>query len=144
MRDCWIYISMGLLVAACANEIGDECDYDYDCSPNMERTCDLGQPGGYCLIIGCEPNSCPEESICVEFVTPCPEGTGNPEIDEEKCEQIEPNRSRKYCLKHCGSDGDCRSEYECVEVAQLRGTVIDTGTSKSEVCVPEVSETSDE
>jgi hypothetical protein len=138
MKTCFAYIWISFLAAACAAEIGDECDYDYDCSPNMERTCDLSQPAGYCLIIGCDPDSCPGEAVCVEFVTPCPEGAGDAGIDQEKCDQIEPNRTRDYCLKHCGSNGDCRSDYVCVDVAKLRASVIDLKNSKSKVCVPEV------
>ncbi len=138
MRRILLYFLLVVLVGACGNEIGDECSYSYDCSPNMERKCDVGQPGGYCLIIGCEPNDCPEEALCVEFITPCPEGTTTDGSGQSGCEQIEPNRTREYCLKHCNSDGDCRSEYICQEVEDMGGTVIDTNTSKSKVCVPNV------
>lgn len=97
------------LAAACQAEIGDSCGYDVDCSQNMNRNCDRNQPGGYCLILGCSPDDCPSEAVCVEFTTPCPQGTA-----AETCAQIEENRERTYCLRHCKSDKGCRSDYECL------------------------------
>ena len=108
-RACQIAILALLAASGCAAEIGDSCGYDVDCSPNMNRNCDRNQPGGYCLILGCEPDSCPNEAVCVEFTTPCPDGTG-----DATCEQIEENRERTYCLRHCKSDKGCRSKYECL------------------------------
>lgn len=99
----------------------------------MNRTCDRGQPGGYCLIIGCEPDGCPGEAVCVEFTTPCPEGT-----DEEACEMIEPNRGRTYCLRHCKSDKGCRSKYTCADPADLYGLIVDLDPNGDAVCVPDV------
>ena len=119
-------------VASCAAAIGDDCKYDVDCSQNLNRTCDRGQPGGYCLIIGCIPDECPSESVCVDFITPCPEG-----MDEESCLRIEPNRRRTYCLKHCNSDGDCRSKYTCADPAVLEAEVIDIDPGGSNICVPD-------
>lgn len=121
------------LAAGCAAEIGDDCGYDIDCSPSMDRTCDRGQPGGYCLIIGCDPDECPGEAVCVEFTTPCPEGT-----EDEVCQQIEPNRGRTYCLRHCKSEGGCRKRYTCADPEDLFATIIDLDPNGSKVCVPDV------
>ncbi len=107
-----------LLLVSCSKEIGIPCGYDIDCSPNMNRTCDSVQPGGYCLILGCESDECPSEAVCVEFTTPCPEGPqeGEPgwEEYEETCNQIEPNRGRSYCLRKCKAHNSCRADYMCV------------------------------
>jgi hypothetical protein len=108
-RMCQFAILVLLAAGGCASEIGDSCGYDVDCSPNMDRNCDRNQPGGYCLILGCEPDTCPGEAVCVEFTTPCPDGTAS-----GTCEQIEENRARTYCLRHCKSDKGCRSKYECL------------------------------
>ncbi len=127
-----LIISITLYFAAgCAAEIGDDCDYDVDCSPNMDRNCDNSQPGGYCLTIGCSPDECPSEAVCVEFTPPCPEYE-----DESKCRMIEPNRERTYCMKHCKSNGSCRSNYTCVEVDKIEATIIDQEKNKSKICVP--------
>jgi hypothetical protein len=108
-RLCQIAVLLALAGAGCSAEIGDSCSYDVDCSPNMDRNCDRNQPSGYCLILSCDPDTCPSEAVCIEFTTPCPDGT-----EGETCEQIEENRERTYCLRHCTDGGDCRSGYECL------------------------------
>jgi hypothetical protein len=120
-----------LVLVACKNEIGDDCQADVDCSANMDRNCDRSQPGGYCLEIGCAPDDCPKEAVCVEYTTPCPNG-----MDLEACQLIEPNRGRNYCLKHCKKSGDCREKYTCTEPDDLYGTITDLNTSSKKICVP--------
>jgi hypothetical protein len=138
-----------LLLGGCAAEIGDSCDYDIDCSENGDRNCDNNQPGGYCLILSCDPDDCPSEAVCVEFTTPCPDGTPS-----ATCEQIEENRERSYCLRHCKSDKGCRSHYQCVlpegnlvegatpSIPVIEGTtIIDLDYNPNKewgICVPEV------
>ncbi len=135
MRDIFAITICSLLLVACAEEIGDKCQYDVNCSPNMDRNCDRSQPGGYCLEIGCGPDECPSEAVCVEFTTPCPDG-----MDEEDCRLIEPNRGRSYCLRHCNSNGGCRKKYMCIEPIELEAAIIDFDTNKEKVCVPESDE----
>ena len=128
---------LGALCFGCKNEIGDECELDVDCSPNMDRNCDNSQPGGYCLIIGCGPDECPSEASCVEFTTPCPTGEGYEETAEwDKCGLIEPNRGRTYCLKHCNSNKNCRGAYQCIEAEKLEASVIDFRGNRTKICVP--------
>jgi len=56
------------LSAGCAEKIGDSCTISTDCSSAGDRTCDrINSPGGYCTIIGCAHDSCPEEAVCVRF-----------------------------------------------------------------------------
>ena len=53
---------------ACGRKIGDGCASSADCDPTGgTRTCDLSQPGGYCILEGCDARSCPSEAICVRF-----------------------------------------------------------------------------
>lgn len=87
------------LSAACQRKIGDGCAQDTDCSINADRRCDLSQSGGYCTLAECEPDSCPDNAACVEF------------LGEE------PRLARRFCMSTCSSDGDCRSGYECREAA---------------------------
>lgn len=84
--------------SACAPEIGDECENSTDCSVNGDRFCDVAQPGGYCTMIGCDPDACPDDALCVEW-------------------RFEPTRSAEtWCMKSCGDGGDCDrgSSYLCV------------------------------
>ena len=120
------------LALGCEDEIGDGCTIDADCSPNMDRNCDRSQPGGYCLIIGCGADECPNEAVCVEFTTPCPL-----DMEEENCQLIEPNRGRTYCLKHCKKNSDCRKKYDCITPEEISATILDFETNRSKICVPE-------
>ncbi len=75
--------------------IGDGCGNSTDCSVTGERQCDLSQPGGYCTIFACDPDTCPE-GACVEW-------------------RFIPSRTAEtWCMKTCGSNANCgRSEYSC-------------------------------
>ena len=78
----------------CAPAIGDSCQNSTDCSANGDRICDTAQPGGYCTIIGCDPDSCPGTHVCVEW-------------------RFEPSRTAvTYCMRNCNKCG--RTGYECV------------------------------
>ncbi len=87
-----------LLLAACAPEIGDPCTTSVDCSVQGERECDLTQPGGYCTVRHCDPDGCPDGTLCVQW-------------------RPEPPRSAEsWCMQPCESDADCRASegYACV------------------------------
>ena len=51
------------LVTGCQPKIGDACNTSTDCSTQGDRLCDTTQPGGYCTIFNCEPNTCPEDDF---------------------------------------------------------------------------------
>lgn len=97
-RLSFISAVLALTCNACAPEIGDECESDLDCSAQGSRPCDRTQPGGYCTIQGCEPGTCPEESVCVKF---------RPNIER---------LAATYCMYRCEDNGDCRSGggYRCL------------------------------
>lgn len=146
-----LLVSVALALPACKDLIGDSCSFDADCSPNMNRNCDRSQPGGYCLIIGCEADKCPdrpnqrndERSACVEFTTPCPVDETGAVADDELCERLEPNRVRSYCLRRCdlsgggGEEMGCRGGYQCIAPADMYGVVLDGKYESTGVCVPD-------
>ena len=125
------------LVGACGEEIGDSCSLSTDCSSSNDRICDTNSPGGYCTIIGCDVGTCPDEAVCVRFypVTstnrPCnpaaEDQTENSCTADEVCtfsETCAPRNSEvRFCMKTCGSNGDCRDAYECRddELMKLNG-----------------------
>ncbi len=92
-------------LGACAPEIGDDCKTSTDCSVNGDRFCDVSQPGGYCTVIGCDPDTCPDGALCVEW-------------------RFDPSRSSEtWCMASCGRTKDCDrgrrnadrgDSYECV------------------------------
>jgi hypothetical protein len=87
---------LGLLAIACAPKIGDSCDGPIDCSITGDRVCDLTQPGGYCTVRFCSPDTCPDNAVCVEW-------TFDP-----------PRTATTWCMKRCSGDGGCRSAYRCM------------------------------
>lgn len=84
----------------CKQHIGDQCAGSTDCSVTGERQCDLAQPGGYCTVFSCDPDTCPEGG-CVEW-------------------RFIPSRTAEtWCMKTCDNDGDCRGQYSCVFPNQI-------------------------
>ncbi len=110
-----------VLVAGCGHEIGDSCSLSSECSPDGDRICDQSSPGGYCTIMGCDENTCPDGSVCIRFFSV---GSTNLSCtDDRDCSVDElctlndwcvPRLAEiRYCMKTCGNDGDCRDNYEC-------------------------------
>jgi hypothetical protein len=133
---------------ACSRNIGDSCSSSADCDPTRgTRTCDLSQPGGYCVVEGCDARSCPSNSVCVRVFpgaflskacsadTPCatdeiclgteaPSGADAGGLDAGSgsgyCARL--GLERRLCLQTCGGNGDCRGGYVC-SAAGMTGTV---------------------
>lgn len=96
-----LIIAALVVASACAPQLGDECETALECSANGTRTCDVSQPGGYCTIASCEPESCGDEGYCVRF------------------KPDEPRLSIDWCMAKCSDNGDCRSGYACRTAAAL-------------------------
>jgi len=127
-----IFFLMAFPMMACDDEIGDSCSQNADCSSSGNRLCDTSMPGGYCTVEGCSADSCPGGSVCIAFFpvaalsVPC-----NPETEDrlggnlatDDCLPTEiclssgfcapVSLERRFCMKKCGSSGDCRDAYEC-------------------------------
>jgi hypothetical protein len=131
-----VFFLTSLLVAGsaamgCTPSIGDKCVLSTDCSSRGDRLCDTSQPGGYCTIFNCEPDTCPEESQCVAFdqrVDPAC-------YDPQNWARFE----RTFCMKRCSSDSDCRSGYQCFDLSTQSNpwgaSVVDTDPSGLKICI---------
>lgn len=128
VRIARVFLVFVALSAACGKDIGDECTTNVDCGQTTSRDCDLSQPGGYCTMIGCDERSCPEEAVCVrvfpyEYKTSdnvC--GADTNCVSDQICVPDAPAgycaprlSERRFCVKKCGSNDDCRSGYICHE-----------------------------
>jgi hypothetical protein len=125
-----------LFAGACGSEIGDSCQSATDCESDGTRVCDLvSDSDGYCTIIGCDHDSCPDEAVCVRFFggtfanKTCnhatedllaSDGTREPTDDcslDEFCTLQDHCALRaseiRYCMRSCSSNDDCRADYEC-------------------------------
>jgi hypothetical protein len=118
--------ALGLVVAVaaigCKPEIGDACKLSTDCSITGDRQCDPSQPDGYCLTFNCEPDTCPDEAMCIEFHPAERPG-------EERF-------SRRFCLKGCDKQSDCRRGYRCTYPSERDGRVADGDPKYAGVCMP--------
>jgi hypothetical protein len=98
------------LLTACSPEIGDGCGTALDCSASGTRLCDLTQPSGYCTLDGCEADTCPSESVCVQF---------GRRVDDVSIDRL----NRTFCMYKCDSSNDCREGdgYACFLAACPKG-----------------------
>lgn len=125
-------------LTGCGHEIGDSCTFSTDCSPNGDRLCDSASPQGYCTVFGCDYSTCPDEAVCVQFFTgnfaniPCDydpaqaADPGHPRVCslDELCAldgHCVPRSSEiRYCMRTCGSSADCRENYECRDLEDMK------------------------
>ena len=108
----------------CKPKIGEDCATSTDCSISGDRLCDVTQPGGYCTVFNCEPNTCPTEAACVAFS----EGTCSTASSSTRFR-------RTFCMRECEDDSDCRSGYQCLDLSRdASRRVVDTNSVKR-VCV---------
>ena len=127
-----VFLSLfAALALGCGSEIGDSCLVSSDCDPNGTRLCDSTSPDGYCTVVGCDYDTCPEEAVCVRFFVgsfanelcdPTTEdlqnsdGTDDCSLDElctlgGTC--VPRSAEARYCMRRCSDHGDCRGGYEC-------------------------------
>ena len=151
-------------LAACGKKIGDACKTAFDCNQTDEnRTCDISQPGGYCILEGCDQNSCPDEAACVRFYPRLnlPSQPGRESPEQQKCDpanvdgcglegvciadgdgsthKCAPRTSEfRRCMLTCDKNGDCRDGYEC-RVSGTYGSVAltDAPGARVQFCSPQ-------
>jgi hypothetical protein len=130
------------LLGGCGHAIGDSCSTNVDCSAAGDRICDTSQNEGYCTVEGCDLHTCPGDAVCIRFFSasflsrtcdPATESAADPNVTPtHACGSAEiclssgfctqRTSERRFCMKKCGSDSDCRNGYACVR----------TGTSGAE------------
>lgn len=155
------------LGTGCGHKVGDACSNSADCDPSGgTRTCDLSQPGGYCIVDGCDARSCPEDSVCGRFfpdqqlVQPSVEC--DPTLKQTRCMAdevcvadgnlknatgascVRAALESRACVQSCGSDGDCRGGYVCrpFGICGALALTLDNPASHK-FCTPSVTATAD-
>ncbi len=107
-----LFAAIALSAVGCKPQIGDKCSLSIDCSQLGDRLCDTSQPEGYCTVFNCEPDTCPQESLCVGF---------NPVLDPA-CKGTDANKAprfqRTFCVRICDEDSDCRAGYHCIDLTK--------------------------
>ena len=121
-----LYVSGAALALGCTPKIGDECTVSTNCSVSGDRLCDITQPNGYCTVFNCEPDTCPEDSECINF------GTSSPVDSCTPSQGISPYQ-RSFCMASCSSDADCRGGYACLYAKDI-GAVLAENSRSGPVC----------
>ena len=126
------------VAAGCSPKIGDNCSVSTDCSATGDRLCDITEPGGYCTVFNCEPDSCPDSAACVNFGSTLssvvdPNDPSKPIDPACTLGQGNSPYQRSFCLANCESDSDCRGGYRCIDPAAVDGVEVDM-TRSSHVC----------
>jgi hypothetical protein len=114
-------------MTGCKPKIGDACSNAVDCSALGDRLCDVTQPGGYCTLFNCQPDTCPDDAACVVFRS---------ELDPACEKPITPNSTlspdgrhgrfaQTFCMKTCKSEKDCREGYQCVRPIDRAARLLD-------------------
>ena len=144
-------VLLALLLAAfafgCTPKIGDSCTTSTNCSASGDRLCDITQPGGYCTIFNCEPGTCPDNSVCINF------GTRLSPANDCSLSNSNSPYQRSFCMAPCSSPGDCRGGYDCVNLSGKLtdgngksippngvGAVLADSSGDGRVCVPKTPE----
>ncbi|MGB0678667.1 MAG: hypothetical protein ACPGUV_03290 [Polyangiales bacterium] len=117
-------LALLLSLGGCAKQIGDSCQSAFDCSSQGERDCDISQPGGYCTIQGCDPDTCPDGARCVRW------------------RGFLARTAQRWCMQSCGKDSDCRGDYTCRAAVDIRDNdgqvlaeVLDSGRAEAKFCI---------
>jgi hypothetical protein len=124
-------ILLALCAVACGHKIGDTCGISADCSQDGTRVCDIYSHGGYCTIAGCDYNTCPSESVCIEFFPGVENAVAcTAQTDcarDEICTlggQCAPvSVEQRFCMLSCSSNSDCRDAFECrtLDIMKMHG-----------------------
>jgi hypothetical protein len=98
-------LTLALGLGGCTPSIGDKCVLSTDCSLQGDRLCDTSEPGGYCTVLNCASNSCPNSAVCVMFNAAVPGCAYN--------DRSLSRTGRTFCMAQCQSNSDCRDGYIC-------------------------------
>jgi hypothetical protein len=131
-----VLAAASILAVGCGSEIGDSCSLTSDCNPSGDegRTCDQFSPQGYCTQLGCDFDTCPEESVCIAFFTGSFSNTTCDPLTEDLATDscaldelcaidghcVPRSAEIRYCMRTCGDQGDCRGQYECRDLELMK------------------------
>jgi hypothetical protein len=122
---------LGLGQLGCTPQVGDSCQLSTDCGATGNLVCDTSQFMGYCTQLNCQMNECPDNAACVLFHPSVP-GCG---FSDRLGEGF--RVSQQFCMKTCGSDGDCRPGYVCAHPTEAPwfADILDNNKHNL-VCIP--------
>jgi hypothetical protein len=131
----WALPVAALGLAGCTPSIGARCTLSTDCSSQGDRVCDTAETAGYCTVLNCTANSCPDNAACILFQVSVPGCAYN--------DYSAPGRTGvAMCMKTCNHDSDCRESdaYVCANprAAPWYAAIVDDNQGES-VCIAATS-----
>ncbi len=132
----WVALELAL---GCKPQIGDDCTVSTNCSTTGDRLCDITQPGGYCTTFNCEPGSCPDNSVCVNFGTNLSLVVDDMHEPVKECRPSQANSpyKRSFCMANCSSNSDCRDGYACQAPEEFYAVLAEHKSGQKVCAVPQ-------
>ena len=141
LRDLLVYLGarvlgpvlLVLLAASfalgCTPNVGDPCQLSTDCGSTGQLVCDTSESGGYCTLVDCLSDGCPDNAGCIEFYPSVPGCGYNDHV---------PSRlNQPFCMATCSSNSDCRIDYICASPTQSPWFALILDDNQQElVCLP--------
>jgi hypothetical protein len=100
-----ILVGLGTWLMGCTPSVGSSCQLSTDCGSTGQLVCDTAQVGGYCTVVDCLGNTCPDNAGCINFYPSVP-GCGYSDNHPSRL-------SQSFCMATCTSNSDCRDGYVC-------------------------------
>jgi hypothetical protein len=125
-----VLLVLGLFGTGCTPTVGSSCELSTDCGTTGQLVCDTSEIGGYCTVVDCLPNECPDNAGCILFNFAIP-GCGISRQDPSRI-------SQPFCMATCSSDSDCRAGYICANPTESPWYAwIQDSNWRELVCLPE-------
>jgi hypothetical protein len=123
-------VVLALLSVGCTPSVGDSCVLSTDCGSTGNLVCDTSEFLGYCTLVNCMANDCPDNAACVLFYPAVP-GCGYD--DRVQASRI----GEQFCMATCSSNSDCRPGYVCASPlgAPWFADILDDNNNNL-VCIP--------
>jgi hypothetical protein len=101
-------VLMTLFGLGCTPKVGDSCVLSTDCGSAGNLVCDTSEFDGYCTLVDCVSDQCPNNGACILF-SPSVPGCGY--NDRQQGSRI----SVPFCMATCNTNSDCRVGYVCAD-----------------------------
>jgi hypothetical protein len=121
---------LACLGVGCAPTVGSSCELSSDCGSGGQLVCDTSEFEGYCTVVDCLANTCPNNGGCILFYPAIPgcgynDYTGGSRV------------SQPFCMATCSSNSDCRTGYVCANPTESPWYAMILDNNNTElVCLP--------
>jgi hypothetical protein len=114
----------------CTPNVGSSCQLSTDCGSTGQLVCDTSEFEGYCTVVDCSGNECPDNAGCIDFNPAIPGCGYNDRVGGSRI-------SQPFCMATCSSNSDCRLGYLCANptLSPWYAVILDNNNQEF-VCLP--------